>query len=434
MSLSIGFAQNDFVSTNIKHIPYIIKGYFFFQFIESNERLSRFLGKYLKSRNIKDYRFLLCHLASIYLRFSNYYETDLNKIESTLTIDPKLIQVINFINTFALEIPKDIELINKDIFTNFSDVEKYDFDFKIFRNFPLFKEKYNVFHFLSLNFFGDTLFNNLKFDFKNFIEQESMKSDSLFDLLNYFSREFTEKYLFRRIMLPIFENNCDFLKAGKDKSDEYPEYGDYYIRIGNNILLFECKDNIVSANIKTSYQSIKIKEILIKKLASDKQGIIQLIKVIDNLSKDQINFDVYTKANKDKLKVYPILIYTDSILDTNGVNHFMNEQLLKLKIKYNYPFDLKNLIMINLDFLISHKSFFNKFITQFIEVLEIYSDLLQREIIPTKFDPSNFYPTFEEVFKDYLPNELDDINNLQDKEFNDIMNNIMSSENCNFYN
>jgi len=433
LSLALGFAQNDFISTNMNHRTYLAKGFYFFNFIQKDSKLKNFLSNYLKSRNIHDYKFLLFHLANIYIRYSNHSERNIENIEYKLIIEQNLKSIISFIKNMSIDQYLSQSQLDR-LKIDFERIESNDLDFKIIRNYPLFQFDNNKFYFLSINFFGDKLYSNLKFDFKDYIEKTSEYNKQPFDILSHLGHEFTEKFLLAHFLYSIFHEFSNYQKEGRNNQSESEEYGDYYIRIGNKVLLFECKDSIIRANVKYSYESDKIKELLINKFCGKEQGLIQIINVIDRFSNNKIRIDQYFLDNKEKIEIYPVFIYTDSILETNGVNYFINTQFNKMKEGIVYPFVVNNLIMINLDFFINYRSFISKHVRQFLKVLELYSEQLNIELeVNLPFNPSYIFPTFEERFKTYLPKELDNINNLRDIEIEYIVNEIQDSKNKNHF-
>jgi hypothetical protein len=144
---------------------------------------------------------------------------------------------------------------------------------------------------------------------------------------------------------------------------------DYYIRDGRKVFLFEFKDIQLRADIKTSANAELIREELSEKLVESTKGrakpqpkavrqlLNSLVKICDG---------TYTRLGVDdidpaQVMIYPILVHTDSALETEGVNYFLKEKLNELMAAESLPkYRIKDLVMVNIDMLLSIQDLYYK--------------------------------------------------------------------------
>jgi hypothetical protein len=88
---------------------------------------------------------------------------------------------------------------------------------------------------------------------------------------------------------------------------------------------------------------------------SKNKGVYQLVNAIEQLSRSNLFPSGVTLKKLKQCKVYPMIIYTEPVLDTHGVNSFCNDHFQQaiagLKQNFNHVYPLT---MINLDFFISY--------------------------------------------------------------------------------
>jgi hypothetical protein len=156
---------------------------------------------------------------------------------------------------------------------------------------------------------------------------------------------------------------------------------DYYIRNGNNLFLFESKDILINATIKSSYDfnqyEIEFKKKLYfetKKEKVEKKAVLQLINNIENVLTKQFQFD--TNYKTQSIHIYPILILHDHQFNIAGLNVIVNSwfqtELAKLKEK-GLPTDkVKPLVIIDIDTLIFHQDLFRDRALKLNEILDEY--------------------------------------------------------------
>lgn len=190
-----------------------------------------------------------------------------------------------------------------------------------------------------------------------------------------FSQDYNTLFLEEELLVNsiklVFNKNYKKLSEKEIKSFEYKKgienigLPDYYIRNGNKVFLFECKNSFISNKNKVLFKDEEIlKEIREKFYYSTKNGkrkkkaILQLQDFIKNLSIGSYDFfDQIEK--KEKIIVYPILIVTDETLCTLGFNQLLNYYFTQEKDK-GYLKDIRPLTVIHIDDFIKYQTHLKK--------------------------------------------------------------------------
>ncbi|MBS1492603.1 MAG: hypothetical protein JST55_03785 [Bacteroidetes bacterium] len=342
------------------------KGIFFFKYL-SESSLKDFIPLFLKSKGFSTWPEYMKVVNSI-----NMSQTNLDKYVSQ--------DKATYIITFATDLEKEINFMaNLDVrLIDLKDYKYDDDDFKILRNFPVFRLTQHTFAFLNFKLFQDKLFHSILFDFHK-IYKETKKSISLPKFKQqYYSKHFIEEYLLRYLLL-----NCFRGKFNVNKSTAYNDFecSDYYLDSFNNLILIECKDILVSEQIKNSFDPPSIIEYINKILVED-SGVTQIVNVlkkIDSGNSREVPIDnILNKFNK--VFVYPVIIYTDKALDCNGINYHLNSIFMKEIAKINFnKIEVKNLILININTFIKYFELFKKKRFNFLDYLKIYIKYLKTD-------------------------------------------------------
>ncbi|MDQ1150492.1 hypothetical protein [Sphingobacterium zeae] len=249
---------------------------------------------------------------------------------------------------------------NDDAIKSFMDILSFDIneyksseDFRFIREKPILKVSENRFVVLFIKFFIDKLFSSFLFDFSRILSSSKESSiDGFPSLKKILGKQFTEKYLFYEIIARCFKGQSDSMIDGESFKPEIKDgEPDYYIRIDDCVLLFECKDSILTSKTKYSRDISKIKEDINelfvestinkttgKKIPPQKKAVKQLLNVIS--TKLPIIHEKIDKTSYNKLQIYPILVYTDNNFDIDGINHLLNQRYLALKEELHYYQDI----------------------------------------------------------------------------------------------
>jgi hypothetical protein len=162
----------------------------------------------------------------------------------------------------------------------------------------------------------------------------SNTEDSNFHQL--YSSDFIEKYLLGNAINAVFGNNYiqfneDKMKSYKVKNINNLALPDYYIRNGNKVFLFECKNSLISLNAKLDSKFEKVETDFKNKFyetENKNKAAKQLLNFIKLSNENKYSFfDNCTKVNN--LVYYPIIITTDDTLTSLSFNSLINEFVTK---------------------------------------------------------------------------------------------------------
>ena len=170
--------------------------------------------------------------------------------------------------------------------------------------------------------------------------------------------KFIEGYLLPNILEPFITKKMINI-SGNDIRKQYPGFSaepDHYLRNFDDIFLFEIKDVLIKKEVKVSLSFEDIKKELEDKLYLKKTGkpsaILQLVNSVENIVNQKIPFD----SPSNKSKIFPILVLTDEIFNTPGINlmlkNWFEEELLKSKIDKKHLNRIKPLTIVTTDCLI----------------------------------------------------------------------------------
>lgn len=170
---------------------------------------------------------------------------------------------------------------------------------------------------LTFNFYRHTsLYKTLRFkDFKSF--------------RGMLGKEYYEKFITGAILRALYSSK-DYIVMD-DASQGYP---DFSIRdtTGRSLFLLEVKSVELSLETLERLAVEEFKEFINDQFASKKseternKGIFQLIDSIKRLSiSEALSKLLPENSAKGKYEIYPIIIYTENVLDIAGVNAYINE-------------------------------------------------------------------------------------------------------------
>ncbi len=259
-------------------------------------------------------------------------------------------------------------LSNQINITNYTENQIYDF--KVFRECPLIRIDKNAYLVINQNFFIDKLYNSIIYKFYNYIMDNKNYKANFQQFKGDISLKFTEKILFHSLIDYITTDNS----AIKVNGEQYSyEYSDYYIRIGYDIFLFEFKDYNMDAKNKNSFNYDFLCN-YIKDNYVEIHGYCQLYKVIKSIEKNTIQFDNIKLGDNDikKYSVYPVIVFTDSSLDNEGINYLVSRQIRQWRKDKNSKLKVKDLIMVNLDTLLLYKEVFSSKTANIFDLLKSF--------------------------------------------------------------
>ena len=242
---------------------------------------------------------------------------------------------------------------------------KHTEDFHEFRECPVLKTGTQRYVFLFTKLFLDKAFTGLLFDMADALKNQGVLKPikAYADLKGFLGEEFSEKFLFYNIMQRCFGRKHVRFSGTELKSLIEEGEPDYYMRKGNRVFVFECKDALLANKNKLSgdYDEIirGIEEKFVSKENAKPKGIVQLANVIENkLSLILSNVD---KCAPQGVKyVFPILVYFDDSFDPEGVNWHLNNRFKEIISNRTISPDyvVKDVVMINIELLMMLENYF----------------------------------------------------------------------------
>jgi len=205
-------------------------------------------------------------------------------------------------------------------------------DFLHARSHPLFKVEEDKYLILDSVLVVNRIYNSMFFELLSIANHNidlNLAGDKFFRV---YTTEFIEQYLCYSLLDRIYEksrylNLSGFKIKEKFHVDTEP---DYYVRNGNKIFLFEVKGSIVKGPAKQSFTFTNIeKELKEKYLFDTQKNENKAIKQLAERTKilleqsEKAKYDPY--FNPKNIRVFPILLVSEIILTTTGVNHLLNE-------------------------------------------------------------------------------------------------------------
>lgn len=340
-----GLKLNNVLSIKDPLIEFVKSKLFLVDFASNDKLFAQLVENYIRDRKFQSasyYMSSLLELAKVLI--CNSKRTNMLEIG-----DSKNNSLYNFLDNFCVNIN------NKTVCTNIQEKPLYKVD----------KDTYCV---LYLKFFVDKFFHSLLFDIANVCEKRGilnlLKGPAYVQLKQLVGQKFTEQYLFYGVIGRVLTDSKYQKMTGDDMLNKYGQgFPDYYARKAKRIFLFEfkgvqLKDRVVkSGDFKTIIDAIE--NAFVKNDRGKPKGITQLANNIESHLDKRLGVDNET----DNWSVYPILVYTDSGLDIEGFNYYLNNrfrQLLEQK-HIGKNIIIKDLVLVNIDTLIMfEKAFVDK--------------------------------------------------------------------------
>lgn len=331
----------------------VVKCFSFMSFSEKDSIFSNYLKIFESEYGLSWQKYLFLNFT-MYLRIAAN-ETGITPI---VYIDEKNTPALNFLMSICCELGS---------FTSKTD-------FRTLKQTPVLKVSRNRYVILFDKFFIDKIFVSLLFDFARILAKHKQITNinGLPDLKRLVGQRFTEHVLFYDIIDRCFQKYADVMLPGETlRAKIINGEPDYYIRKGSRVFVFEFKDVLLNTEVKYSGDWTKIRNELFelfeqstfekntgKSKKSKPKAIKQLLNTIQE--KLPIIHDTIDNINLGRIYVFPIIVYTDSNFDIDGVNYVLNDRfssLLNLTV-INSRYVVKDLTMINLNNLIQLEDMF----------------------------------------------------------------------------
>lgn len=373
---------NNFGSSNFKAeyvaMLQIIKGYHFFKYCEQS-KIKEHLSVFLENNGAKSwYHYLYDAIRLILFPLQNK-QGNFPRIELNSQRDGE-----KFLRSHSFKEDTIVPLETNQ-------------DYTYFKSHPLIELNDGTYLPISPIFCINHIYKSIYFEFRAINESFLGTANYIKGqgLLSIFTTEFSEQTLFERYVRNAIGRHRGIKKSDRDCKIEQP-FGhepDFYLRDGNNIILFENKDIMIPDHIISSKQYDQLEQELDKKLV--KKGINQLIYNIKQLENKTFKWDSNVP---NKPKIYPVLVIDDSSLCAPGLNFILNEVFQQQLKCNNIKLKVYPLAIVELDTLIAFANYFQLPDVRFKKLLEQYYDYISKNKRPEKVEQ-----LLREVLHKYFP-------------------------------
>lgn len=371
--------QKDYTS-NVDYTNQITRCLYFFNYLENEKVFKNHIGEYYSGLGVEN----AVELCNKLLSLSSNYISGMKR---------PIFSVVGDIN----------EVHNKLLLTlsiaPSSFVYKKDESMTQFRNQMFVLTPNNKFILLDINFLIDSFYKAQVFAVNNFL-----KSRGITNFLSKKGEFFMEKIYLELIMQNCFPRAERFNPTQLLKKDKNP-LTDFIVIIGNNILLIEFKDTLLSSIAKNSGDQDKLIKALDIKFVNneegDPKGIYQLLNAIRYLKQNLKDFQ-HLCLGQNKM-IFPVVIYTDNSFGYDGMNKIYKEKFdILLKEERSDNFEIKDVTFINLSFFELNEDYLKTNKLDIFNLITLYHTHIQDE---------NYSSAPFEVFssmyrKEYVPENL----------------------------
>lgn len=340
----------------------IVKAILLFEYLESNDKTKPLLSAFLKHYKCESWKEYLHKLLPIVLSVMN------KDREAHVDLDVKEDK----------DFDANCEFIDKLIVDDNEGLK--DYDFKKLRDKPLYKVKPGLYRIIYSLFVLEKVFKGLYFKLAE-INKTLPSTEKIKDLHSLYSDEFSERTLLYKVLEGIYESRYIEFNGQQMKDAGLDAEPDYYIRKGNSIFLFESKDFLIRAEIKTSYDYALLEDAFKKKLYSD-TGPKAVLQIINNIKRVlQMAMVVDTSYKATSVYIYPIVIVHDHQYDVIGLNKIVNDWFIgeveKLKTAGLPTHRIQPLVILGIDTLIFNQDLLRERKLKLEELIDAYQKHIQ---------------------------------------------------------
>ncbi len=350
IALSQSFPYSELINNEKSEIlaGQMIKSIFLFEFLESDPRTNILLKEFLSHFETPDWKTFLKNILP--LTFAVLKSNKEAHIDIVVREDENFKSSCRFIEKIIV---MDTEILK-------------DYDFKKIRSSPFYKVKEGVYRIVYGLFVIELIHKGVYFKL-NEINNRLKVGDKIKNFRSLYCDDFSEKYLLYKLLNSIYKNRYIEYSGEEIKLYGISAEPDYYIRNGNHLFLFESKDILINAKIKTTFDFKLYEPEFKKKLyfeskneKVEKKAVLQLINNIENILLKQFPFDQNYKAHS--IHIYPIIILHDHQFNIAGLNVIVNswfqKELIKLKKRGLSTDKVKPITIIDIDTIIFHQDIF----------------------------------------------------------------------------
>ncbi|WPQ66095.1 hypothetical protein SIO70_14630 [Chitinophaga sancti] len=209
--------------------------------------------------------------------------------------------------------------------------------------------------------------------------------------LGHIRADFSEEVLLYDVLDQLYPKTATVRLTGKVlKAAGMIREPDYYLRVGNTVVLHESKDFFIPGETKLSYNIDEIEKLL----KTDGRGsvppkpdrlgkaVVQVAANIERVLKMQIAGD--TDYDPAVVEIFPVIVVYDSLYSAAGLNfrvhYWMEDEINKLKAKPEFEgVDFSRVhpvTLVEIDTLINYESYFANGTLDYIGLLRAYQQTM----------------------------------------------------------
>lgn len=364
MALASSFPYSEFTNYDKSEVlaSQMIKSFYLFEYLESNEQTNLIFTKFLEYFECEDWKSFLRYLLP--LPFSLFKSKKEAHIDIVIQPGEKYEAGCRFLEKLIVS---DSEALK-------------DYDFKKVRSKPFYKAEEGVYRIIFGLFVLELVHKGVYFKLSE-INNSLPKGDKIKNFRSLYCDEFSERVLLYKTLNSIYQNRYIEYSGSEIKETGIVGEPDYYIRNGSSLFLFESKDILINAEIKSTYDWNLYEQEFKKKLYletdNDKtynKAVLQLILNVKRSLSKEFEFDTNYKPRS--LYIYPIIILHDQQFNLAGlnviVNNWFQKELTKLG-ESGLPIQrVQPITIINIDTLIFHQDLFREKILRLDFIIDEY--------------------------------------------------------------
>lgn len=301
-------------------------------------------------------------------------------------------------------------------------------DYMVFRGKPFIRMKKHHYAITNQSYVIEHMFNSVYFELKQFRKDAGFLSDDEFR--QYYTTEFSQKYMFEGYVNRILPDNSSFSITGSQCDEELKKARkkglntdgivppDYYIRTPEGCIVFEYKDALTNAKVKELRDAEKLFTEIRKKFFENQKGSHKgITQLLDSAKAIQEGAFFFDNPESDTV-VYPVLVVDNPVYTMTGMHtvleYMMREECLRRGMQSD---TIRPLVLMDVATLKLYADYFNS--NGLIKTFESYykhvdckgieatKDSFEALISFTEFmkdkDISNMGNVFERILKEAKP-------------------------------
>ncbi len=358
------------------------------EFPKHHKLFSGYLKEFCNEKGLPKAKVYLDQLFLLFLELSSNGDFSTSLME----VDENCEDTCRFLDGFAINIKQYV----------------HDGDFKMIREKPILKTGPRRYDFLFMKMFLDKAYTGFLFDMKDVLVTRGIldKNKGYENLKSLLGEDFSEHFFFYALMKKCFGQhyvNYSGEELQKSLGEGMP---DFYLRRGNRVFVFECKDVQVASIKKLSGDYEKIKQAIFEKYIINTKGRPKGVRQLTKVIKDKLiaifnNVDV--SAPHGTKYVFPIIVYFDDCFDIEGPEYLLNKEFWNSIGNKNVVDNIviKDLVMVNIEQLMRLEDFFSNYKLKLATLINGYIDFKNQTELNKVF-PFNKYLFQEAKKKGYV--------------------------------